>query len=822
MPKEKGTLGKNAFTIELPRALNVEKKGEHWWLHEGDVELRLSNLNKVFWPEEGYTKGDLLTYYYNVAHLIVPHLLDRPLTLKRMPNGITGDFFYEKERPSHVPSWVRTCNVSDINYLTVHDPMSLLFTVNLGAIEMHPLHSRCHAPALPDYLFFDLDPFEPATFDDVRAVALHVKAALDVLELPSFPKTSGATGMQIYVPINHGPTYQQIRDFVGAIGRMILKADPKRVTMEWQISKRTGKIFIDHNMNREGANIAAVYCVRPERSATVSTPVTWDEVAAGIHPTDFTIQNVHERFEKLGDLFSGVLQDPVDLLPALAKVGLPAEIDDVKETVPRATPHARRVTLEEGTPKDRRLAEYIKKRDFEATPEPAPGSVPTTSDQPIFVIHKHNATRLHYDLRLEHDGALESWAVPKGLPIAPGEKHLAVNTEPHPMEYATFSGWIPKGHYGAGESLIFDSGTYEPLEWEPDKLTIRLHGGRFTGEYHLVKTQQGWLIFLSRSEPGNVFETIPVFTPMLAESRDAAFDDDGWTFEPKMDGIRTIANVETSGTKLISRTGRDQTAIYPELNNLAMWTNAVQAVLDGEIVAADESGRPSFERLQSRMNLQNPRDIDRLRRKIPVTMFAFDLLWYDGKDLTKEPIERRFELLDRIITPSEKLRITLRVNGSGTQLFDAAKQLGFEGIVGKRLGSTYQPGRRSPNWQKIKAVRTIDCVILGWTPGEGSRASGFGALILGAFKNDSLRWIGQVGTGFTDAKIKSLLESLRAIEVAEPSINDPDIPKGVHWVRPELVCEVEYLEVTNAGKLRAPSFKGLRPDKTPNDATLPQ
>lgn len=812
--------GPREFTIDMPLELPVRQEGDHWWMEHEGRELRLSNLKKIWWPEEGFTKGDVLRYYWNVAPLIIPHLRERPLTRKRMPNGIDGEFFYEKEKPAGIPEWVPYCPVLDaetgkvINYLTAPDAGALLFVANLGAIEMHPLHARCHSIDLPDYLFFDLDPFEPATFDDVRIVARHVRAALDALGLASYPKISGATGMQIFVPILQGPLHEHVREFVGTIGRMILRADPQRVTMEWQIAKRTGKIFIDHNMNRSGANIASVYSVRPERGGTVSTPVSWDEVEAGCHPSEFTMATVHARFAERGDLFRGVIDNPADIRDAMRAVGLNPDYD--VEAPPR-------VTVEGGTPKDRRLAEYIKKRSFSQTPEPPPGDR-VASTQPIFVIHKHNATRLHYDLRLEHDGALESWAVPKGLPTTPGEKRLAVQTEPHPMEYADFEGWIPEGHYGAGESLIFDRGTYDKLEAEPGKWTIRLHGRRHTGEYHLVKTAHGWLIFLSRSHPGDQPPAPPAYLPMLAEHAGMKpFDDPKWRFEPKLDGIRTIATVTTDGTRLISRNARDVTHVYPELSNLAMWVNGVQAVIDGEIVVADEQGRPSFEKLQSRMNLSNPREIDRMRKKLPVTLFAFDLLWHDGSDLTREPLEARRELLETIITPSDRLRLAVTVDGDGTKLFEAAKKLGFEGVVAKRIGSRYDPGRRSKDWRKIKAVNRLDCVIIGWTRGEGSRSSSFGALLLGAYDDDgALRWIGQVGTGFTDGHAADVLAKLQEIEQDEPALDDSELTKAKdhRWVRPDLVCDVEYLQMTGAKKLRAPSYKGLRPDKVPTDCLI--
>jgi bifunctional non-homologous end joining protein LigD len=815
MPRSKGP----AFTVEMPKALPAERDGEHWWMEAGGRRLRLSNLDKVFWPEEGFTKGDLLTYYWNLGPTLLPYLADRPLTMKRMPNGISGDFFYEKNAPSHTPEWVPRCRVESedeeamrfSNFLMANEVAGILFVANLGAIEFHPLHSRCDSIDRPDYLFFDLDPFD-VPFEDVLAVARHVRAALDTLGLPSYPKTSGATGIQIYVGLDPLPSYEEVRGFVGAVGRAIRGADPDRVTMEWDTQKRAGKVFIDHNMNRLGANISAVYSVRPEPGATVSTPLTWEEVEAGVHPSDFTIATIHQRLESVGDLFRPVLDRPVDPREAFAAMGI--AVDD-----PPARPAPSRQPTE---PADasRRLERYGEMRDFEATPEPPPAPVP--GDGSRFVIQKHDATRLHYDLRLERDGVLVSWAVPRGLPIEPGERRLAVHTEDHPMEYADFEGWIPQGHYGAGEVKIFDRGTYEALEWKDDKVTFRLHGERHRGEYHLIETNQGWLVFLSKASANLQPERAPAMTPMLAEAGHEPFDDPGWWFEPKLDGIRTLAYVSTEGTGLISRTGKDQTDRYPELANLARFVNALQAVVDGEIVAADERGRPSFERLQQRMNLSGERAIERARRKIPVTLFAFDLLWFDGRDLTTEPLEERRRLLEQIVTEAGPLHLSVIVEERGRALFEQAKSLGFEGVVAKREGTPYLQGRRSKDWRKIKAVNRQDCVILGWTPGTGSRTTTFGSLLVGAYRDGELLWIGQVGTGYTDGLLTDLLKRLADLERPTPPIADPELRaiKGARWVEPELVCDVEYLEITRAGKLRAPSFKGLRPDKSPADCLL--
>jgi bifunctional non-homologous end joining protein LigD len=466
------------------------------------------------------------------------------------------------------------------------------------------------------------------------------------------------------------------------------------------------------------------------------------------------------------------------------------------------------------------LERYASMRDFEATPEPAPAPKPGSGN--LFVIQKHDATRLHYDLRLEHGGVLASWAVPRGLPVIPDDRRLAVHTEDHPIEYGSFEGWIPEGQYGAGEVRIFDTGTYEVLEWKDDKVSFRLNGRRHRGEYHLVKTKDDWLVFLSKRSAAIQPEPPPVLSPMLAEPWAEPFDDDRWRFEPKLDGIRTLAFVATDGTRLISRTGRDQTAIYPELENLARFVNALHAVIDGEIVAADESGRPSFERLQQRMNLSAPRDIDKARRKIPVVLFAFDLLWLDGQDLTRLPVEERRDRLDGLATESDRIRLTAHVDGAGVAFFKRCKELGFEGVVGKRLGSLYLPGRRTKDWRKVKAVNQQSCVVLGWTRGTGSRERTFGALLVGAYADGDLRWIGQVGSGFTESRLDDLMARLKDLEAADPPVNDPELRKlkGATWVRPELVCEVEYLQMTKVGKLRAPSFKGLRPDKAPEDCVL--
>jgi bifunctional non-homologous end joining protein LigD len=309
---------------------------------------------------------------------------------------------------------------------------------------------------------------------------------------------------------------------------------------------------------------------------------------------------------------------------------------------------------------------------------------------------------------------------------------------------------------------------------------------------------------------------------MLAEGGHEAFDRAGWLFEPKLDGIRTLVSFDRQQVRLISRTGRDMTSSYPDLKDLFRRVVAINALIDAEIVATDSDGHPSFERLQQRMNLAAPAEIERAAKQIPVELYAFDLLWFDGHDVMSLPLSERLELLDAVIVEGKRMRRMFGVQERGVAFSAQARDLHFEGIVAKRLKSRYTPGRRSPDWQKVKFLNRQDCVVLGWTRGQGGRGASFGALLVGARVDGELRWVGQVGTGFTDQMLASLMKRLDDLAAAAPPIADPELSrvKGARWVRPELVVDVEYLQMTSAGKMRAPSFKGIRPDKLPEDAVM--
>jgi bifunctional non-homologous end joining protein LigD len=449
-----------------------------------------------------------------------------------------------------------------------------------------------------------------------------------------------------------------------------------------------------------------------------------------------------------------------------------------------------------------------------------------------FVIHQHYATALHHDVRLEMlngtTPVLVSWAVPKGLPLTRGKKSLAVRTEDHSFEYGTFSGTISEG-YGAGEVRIFDAGTYEVIDRTDDKLSFRLKGRRLRGVYHLIRTgidrgKENWLGMLSKDERPQP-DPLPPLDPMLATLVDDAFDDPAFVFEPKWDGIRALA-VCDQGTRLVSRRGNDVSAGYPELAKVHDRLVAITAVLDGEIVAM-EDGIPSFQKLQQRMHVRDEAQIARLMKQVPVAYVVFDLLYKDGKQVIGLPWSERRAALEEILVPNDRVLLSPSTPENGSALFEAAFEQNLEGILAKRIDSRYEPGGRSRSWLKVKTVFDVDVVIVGWTEGTGNRSDLFGALVMALYDGDELRWVGNVGTGFNNRSLDELMDKLKRLPSGDnpfPAVvtkGRPDL-RNVHWVPPRLVAKIQYRQVTKAGRLRVPTFEGLREDKAPLDCTFDQ
>jgi bifunctional non-homologous end joining protein LigD len=467
-----------------------------------------------------------------------------------------------------------------------------------------------------------------------------------------------------------------------------------------------------------------------------------------------------------------------------------------------------------------RLGSYRAKRDFEKTVEPKGGA-----DGPAgggrFVIQEHHARRLHWDLRLEHDGALASWALPRGIPAHPDENRLAVHTEDHPLEYLEFEGEIPQGEYGAGTMSVWDRGTFEAEKFRENEVIATFQGERVRGRYALFQTRdQDWLIHRMDPPEDPGYEPMPQrLAPMLARSGGLPRDESAYGFEVKWDGIRTVLFCDHGHLVLQGRNFTDFTPRYPEVRELARELGARRLILDGEIVAFDDEGRPSFERLQARMHLASDSAVKRRMRDTPATYVIFDLLYLDGRSTLPLPYEERRELLDRLELEGPAWRAPAYQRGEGSALLAATRELGIEGIVAKRLDCPYDPGRRASGWIKIKNVCMQDVVIGGWTPGEGGRSGRLGALAVGTMEDGRLVYAGKVGTGFTQATLAMLARELEPLRRDTSPFEGRQPPKGTIFVQPRLVASVEFREWTQSGTLRAPSFKGLRPDKDPQDCT---
>lgn len=471
------------------------------------------------------------------------------------------------------------------------------------------------------------------------------------------------------------------------------------------------------------------------------------------------------------------------------------------------------------------LRQYRAKRDFQETPEPAgqPDEAPEGAPAlPRFVVQEHHARRLHWDFRLEREGVLVSWALPRGVPEDPRRNHLAVHVEDHPLEYGSFEGQIPRGNYGAGQVTIWDQGTYETHKWQLEgrkpEVMVTLHGSRVHGRYVLFQTDgKNWMIHRMDPPEDPDHEDMPAsIRPMLARLAESVpHPDRGWAYEFKWDGARAVVFNELGSLRVVSRTQEDLTKRYPELRGLSEALSSHAAVLDGEIVALGADGVPRFEELQQRIGLNTDADVRRKMKQVPVYYFAFDLLYLDGRRLTGLPYEERRQLLASLNLTGGSWQTPEHQVGNGEAVLEASRASGLEGIVAKRLDSPYEEGRRSPTWLKIKNHRRQDLVIGGWLEGEGKRAGLPGALLVGYWEDGQLVYAGRVGTGFTDATLGTLARLMEPLARDGSPFGGGRPPAGAHFIEPRLVGDFEFADWTRANQVRAGAFKGLRKDVDP-------
>jgi len=817
-------------------------------------ELTLTNLDKIIYPETGTTKADVLAYYAAVAHVLIPAAANRPATRKRWVNGVgtadrPGEVFFQKNLEDSAPGWLPRAAITHkdrtIYYPLVNDPATLAWFGQINSLEIHVPQWQVdsHGRQLnPDRLVLDLDPGTGAGLAECVEVAFLARTILQDVGLDPVPVTSGSKGIHLYAGLDGTQTSDQISAFAHELARALEADHPDLAVSDMKKTLRTGKVLVDWSQNSAAKTTVVPYSLRGRPAPMVAAPRTWRELGSpGLQHLDY--KAVMRRVKAGKDPFAAVEGGGGNPEGGASHPG---------------------VTADDGGA-HLRLEKYRAMRDPDATPEPFTGTGGTGDS---FVIQEHHASRLHFDFRLEHDGVLVSWALPKGVPDSGGKNHLAVQTEDHPLDYAAFEGTIPKGQYGAGEVTIWDHGTYELEKWINGREVIATltgtEGGGLGGtkKFALIHTGRGrdtegqWLIHLmdkdhhtfhprkaavpddgpddgpdGGSGTGNgtgsgtgassaaevtASPSVQDYSPMMATSGSAAdLQGSDWQFELKWDGVRAVIVADAKTVRIISRNGNDVTATYPELTDRTCWPKG-PFVADGEIIAVGPSGKPDFGLLQGRMKLTRAADVAKARAAIPVRLMLFDLLAHGGKDLRRLPFTKRRQRLEEFHLPSESpVELSPVLDEKIEHLLESARELGLEGVMAKRTDSRYVSGQRTRTWIKIKLEQTQEVVVGGWRPGKGGRQSSVGSLLVGIPDGGTLRYVGRVGSGFSQRELQELRQTVDGLSRKTSPFDD--VPRedaaDAHWVTPRLVGEVTFGEWTGSGKLRHPVWRGWRLDK---------
>jgi bifunctional non-homologous end joining protein LigD len=759
----------------------------------GKRQIEVSNLTKVLFPADHIVKAQLIEYYLKIAPTILAHLKGRPLSLVRYPDGIDGESFFQKNRPDWAPNWIEhvTLGEEKKDYVIATEDASLAWLANLACIELHQMHSRAPHFDKPDYIVFDLDPPESFKFPQVAQLALEFKEHLETFGYHPFVKTTGRKGLHILAPIEPKWGFEKTFETAKTLAQPFVDAHGSSMTLHIKKEYRKGKVLLDIYRNRQSQTIVAAYSVRGLPAAPVSTPLHWEELNSIEDPKAFNLRTVPQRVTEKGD--------PWEAIGAYATAIHTERREGKKKKLTSARTYK--------TPEQ--LESYSRKRSFDKTPEPSPAQV--TGEGSAFVVHRHHASRLHYDLRLEQNGALKSWAVPKGLPPRPGIMRLAVNVEDHPLEYVHFEGAIPKGEYGGGMMWKFAQGRYQTTKEKKDGFYFRLQSRELNAEYRMHRTKENqWL--LERVDVPQTDWLRDAIEPMLARSSSKPPNSEGYVYEVKWDGLRALISLDEGQIKIRGRGGMDMTKQFPELLNAEPSLRATSGLFDGEIVCLDADGKPNFRNVIHRMQQKSEAAIQRAKAKYPAVCYLFDCLYLDGRPIINEPLTRRREWLTDAVKAGSAYRGS-EVVDDGKAFFEAVKQMGLEGIVAKQRDSTYLPGKRSDAWLKIKTRQTIECAIIGYTQGRGDREASFGALHLAQTDGSQLKYLGKVGSGFDDDSIQAVWAELRKLNTIKRPIREKplDVARSV-WVEPKLMCEVQYASFTSDGLLREAVFLRLRPD----------
>jgi len=745
-----------------------------------DQKLKLSNLDKLIYKESEISKAEIIQYALKIAPFMLPYVKGRPLTLIRFPDGIGLKRFYTKNKPSWTPDWMPYTTLpwdEENDYLVANETPHLVWLANLAALEIHTMNSTLNNIEKPNQFIIDLDPPENENFESVKTLAFELKSFLEDYDYPSFAKLSGGKGIHISVPIKTNYSYDDVIKSVKGLMKTFITTHPN-ATLFVHKEKRKGKTLLDIYRNHPGNTTIAPYSLRGKIGAPVSMPLSWNEIEKAKTAQDFNLNNVFGYLKEKGCAWKNFYKNPSILHNQKTQVAV-----------------------------QKNLKEYNWKRDFTATLEPSP-DIKINANIEVdgkFVIHIHQATNLHYDLRLGSEGVLKSWAIPKGLPIEKDIKRLAIQTEDHPAKYIDFEGIIPKEEYGGGQMWVFETGTFEWLKKTKTSYKIKLKGKQIEATYSLYKMKAGdWIV--ERSESTDLSFFVKGIQPMLCDAaKKLPTKATNYLYEIKWDGIRAIWYKRKDEIQLISRSGRSIIDRFPEFNNPKI-VKVENAIIDCELVCLDEKGKPVFSDVISRMHLTGTKNIASATKTKPAYLYAFDCLYLDGLNLCLLPLQQRKAWLNTIFKSGNITRLSETLE-DGKALFEASRAMGLEGIMAKQLEGKYYPGDRSNTWQKIKHRQTFEALIIGYTKGKGDRIDLFGALHLAKPIEDGWQYFGKVGTGFGNEKMKQIWKQLKVVATIKKPIKESvEEENRTTWIEPNYCCKVEFASFSSNNTLREPVF----------------